>query len=103
MEKEFETGQGLMVGSIKDRSLTAMLNACLTLSCKDKSFRPRSLSTIWAGNRPDVRAILVMVEENDEGTACNLGIPWIPWSPERSSGTGGACRTRELVLHSATR
>ena len=44
-----------------------MLNACPTLSWKDKSFRPRSLSTIRAGNRPDVRAVLVMVEENDGG------------------------------------
>jgi hypothetical protein len=77
-----------------------MLNACPTLSWKDKSFRPRSLNTIRAGNRPDVRAVLVMVEENDEGAARNLGIPWIPRSPERSSGTGGACRTRELVLDS---
>jgi len=80
-----------------------MLNACPTLSWKDKSFRPRSLSTIRAGNRPDVRAVLVMVEENNEGAACNLGIPWIPWSPERSSGTGGVCRTYELVLDSAIR
>jgi len=80
-----------------------MLNACPTLSWKDKSFLPRSLSTIRAGNRPDVRDVLVMVEENDEGAARNLGIPWIPRSPELSSGTGGACRTRELVLDSAIR
>jgi len=78
-----------------------MLNACPTLSWKDKSFRLRSLSTIRAGNWPDVRAVLEMVEENDEGAARNLGIPWIPRSPERSSGTGGACRTSELVLDSA--
>jgi len=50
-----------------------MLNACPTLSWKDKSFRPRSLNTIRAGNRPDVRAVLVMVEENDEGAVRNLG------------------------------
>jgi len=78
-----------------------MLNACPTLSWKDKSFRPQSLSTIRAGNRPDVRCVLEMVEGNDEGVVRNLGIPWIPRSPERSSGTGGACRTRELVLDSA--
>jgi len=80
-----------------------MLNACPTLSWKDKSFRPRSLSTIRAGNRPNVRAVLVMVEENDEGAVRNLGKPWITRSPERSSGTGGACRTHELVLDSAIR
>jgi len=79
-----------------------MLNVCPTLSWKDKSFWPRSLNTIHAENRPDVRAVLVMVEENDEGAARNLSIPWIPQSPERSSGTGGACRTRELVLDSVT-
>ena len=78
-----------------------MLNACPTLSWKDKSFRLRRLNTIRAWNRPDVRTVLVLVEENDEGTACNLGIPWIPWSPEWSSGTGGAYRTRVLVLDSA--
>ena len=77
-----------------------MLNACPTLSWKDKSFRPRSLNTIWAGNRHDVRAVLVLVEENDEGAVRNLGIPWIPRSPEWSSGTGGACRTHKLVLDS---
>ena len=80
-----------------------MLNACPTLSWKDKSFRPRSLTTIRAENRPDVRAVLVMVEENDEGAARNLGIPWIPRSPEQSSGMGGACQTHELVLDSAIR
>jgi len=80
-----------------------MLNACPTFSWKDKAFRPRSLSTIRAGNRPDVRAVLVMVEENDEGVARNLGIPLIPRSSEQSSGTGGACRTHELVLDSAIR
>jgi len=80
-----------------------MLNACPTLSWKDKSFRPQSLNTIRARNRPDVRAVLVLVEENDEGAARNLGIPWIPRSPERSSGTGGACRTRDLLLDNVTR
>ena len=79
-----------------------MLNACPTLSWKDKSFRPRSLSTIRAENRPDLRAVLVMVEENDEDAVRNLGIPWIPRSPEWSLGTGGTCRTLELVLDSAT-
>jgi len=77
-----------------------MLNACPTLSSKDKSFRPRSLNTIWAENRPDVCTILVMVEENDKDVTRNLGIPWIPRSPERSLGMGGACRTSELVLDS---
>jgi len=50
-----------------------------------------------------LHVVLVLVEENDEGAARNLGIPCIPWSPERSSGTYGACRTRELVLDSVTR
>jgi len=77
-----------------------MLEACPTLSWKDKSFQPRSLNTIRARNRPDVRAVLVLVEENDKGAACNLGMPWIPRSSERSSGTGGAYRTHELVLDS---
>jgi len=80
-----------------------MFNACPSLSWKDKSFRPRRLSTIRAENRPDVRVVLVMVLENDEGTTRNLGIPWIPRSPKRSSGTGGASRSRELVLDSAIR
>jgi len=80
-----------------------MLNACPTLSWKDKTFRLRSLNTIRAGNRPDVRAVLVLVVENDEGAARNLGIPWIPRSPERSSGMGGARRTRKLVLDSVIR
>ena len=57
-----------------------MLNVCPTLRWKDKSFRPRSLNTIRAGNQPDVRAVLVMVGENDEGAARNLSIPWIPQS-----------------------
>jgi len=77
-----------------------MLNACPALRWKDKSFRPRSLNTIRAGNWPDVRAVLVMVEENDKGAARNLGIPRIPRSPDRSTGMGGACRTCELVLDS---
>jgi len=80
-----------------------MLNACPTIKWKDKSFQPRSLNTIRAGNRPDVRAVLVMVEENDEGAVRNLGISWIPRSLELSSGLGGACRTCELVLDSITR
>jgi len=55
------------------------------------------------GNRPDVHAVLVLVLENDEGAARNLSIPWIPRLPERSSGTGGACRARELALDSVIR
>ena len=73
------------------------------LSWKDKSFRPQRLNTIRARNRPDVRAVLVLVEENDEGAARNLGIPWIPRSLDRSSCTRGAYRTSELVLDSVIR
>jgi len=79
-----------------------MLNACPTLNWKDKSLRPWSLNTIRARIKlPCV--VLVMVKENDEGVARNLGIPWIPQSPERSSGTGGACRIHELILDSVIR
>ena len=66
-----------------------MLHTCPTLSWKDKSFRLQSLNTIRARNWPNAHAVLVLVEGNDKGVACNLGIPWIPWSSEWSSGTGG--------------
>ena len=91
--------------SIKDRSLTALLS-CWTHAPHLAGRISRSDREAWTLSGPGIEppcAVLVMVEENDEGAARNLGIPWIPRSPERSSGTGGACRTRELVLDSVIR
>jgi len=90
---------------IKDRSLTALLS-CGThaphLAGRISRSNREALTLSGPGVEPPC-AVLVMVEENNKGAVRNLGIPWIPRSPEQSSGTGGACRTRELVLDSVTR
>jgi len=91
--------------SIKDRLLTALLS-CWTHAPHLIGRKSHSSREAWTLSRQGVEAscaVLVMVEENDEGATRNLGIPWIPWSPERSSDTGGAYQTRELVLDSVIR
>ena len=87
---------------IKDQSLTALLSYWthaphLTGRISHSDYKA------WTLSGPRVKqlcAVIVMVEENDEGTARNLGIPWIPQLPEWSSGTSCACRTHKLVLDS---
>ena len=89
--------------SIKNRSLTTLLS-CWTHAPHLTGRISHSDREAWTLSRLGIEppwAVLVMVEENDEGVARNLGIPWIPRSSERSSGMGGACRTCELVLDSA--
>ena len=74
--------------SIKDRSLTALLS-CWTHGPRLAGRISLSDHEAWTLSGPGVEppcAVLVIVEENDEGATRNLGIPWIPRSPERSSG-----------------